>query len=175
MSAENPAGVDRRTLLKRGAIATGAATVAPQILRASVAGAQTTICHAVKYEPNCAALGPSLDPSCPAAMNNEIAAALGGAPNQGCPAPITVSGVNTATGTITVTDPACEIRFVGFKAGNEGPSNGGCYWRGPNGPGQSGNDPGAVVTLTPTSATIASPLHDISHITVVVCCTASVV
>ncbi len=37
-------GLSRRKLLKRGAAATGAAWVAPQILNTAVAGAQTLTC-----------------------------------------------------------------------------------------------------------------------------------
>lgn len=156
MTEQERTGVDRRTLIKRGVAATGAAYIAPQVLHMSVAGAQTTTCHAVKYEPNCNALGPNLDPSCDAAFNNAIAAALGGNANAGCPAPLTVNGVGTNNATVSVTRADCTLSFVGFKAAQT------CSYTG-----------GVTIAGDGKSATIASPDNAISHITVVVCCTSS--
>ena len=178
MSEQNhgEASPSRRRLLKAGVATTGAAYIAPQILNTAVAGAQTTTCYGFKIgngtlNPN----GPS-DPSCNTPFNNELAAAfpsgatvnLNQAAGQALVS-VTSGGLNQLNATIEVTSANCVFSFVGFKAANP------CY---------TDSHPSVTISNGGKTATIVSPPRqrpngttrppaEISHITLVVCCTGS--
>jgi hypothetical protein len=155
----------RRQLLAGGAAVAGAAYVAPQVLRRSVAGAQSVTCYAAKVEVpgNCEGEADLNDSGCDVPFNASLAAAGAGATVvDGC-GELVVG--QASEGVITVTVLGCnapDIRFVGAKFGND------CY-------AGSGSPPAAVGAITVGangfSATRGQGTgNGLSHAVVLWCC-----
>ncbi len=111
----------RRRLLTGGAAATGAAYIAPQLLRTAAAGAMTATVYVFKLAlgGSCSiaglAAGPS-DPGCDAAFNTALQAATSGADNLviGCPpAGIISSSLNVRSGDVSILGANCTLVFLG--------------------------------------------------------------
>lgn len=165
------ASPSRRRLLKTGVAATGAAYIAPQILNTAVAGAQTTTCYAFKIGSGIINPGPPInDPSCDSGFNGELAAAATGTISTNQTAGlalinITAGGLGQQSITVEVTGAGCTLAFFGAKAGNS------CY---------PTSDASVSITNGGKTGTFVSPDRpgppgpaDISHMTLVVCCTGS--
>jgi hypothetical protein len=112
------AATSRRTLIKRGAVAAGAAWVAPTILSMNTAGAQTRTCYAFKLNSSCGCTPATSDGSCGPGLANAVAAngAIGACPPAGVVT--AVSGCND-DGCITVRS-GCTIQYLEMQPG--GPS-----------------------------------------------------
>ena len=120
----------RRRLLTGGAAATGAAYLAPQILRTAAAGAMTATVYVFKLAlgGSCSAAGlvagPS-DPACDAAFNSALQAAASGSGNLviGCPpAGIISSSLNVRSGDVSILGANCTLAFLGVST-----TAGDCY------------------------------------------------
>jgi hypothetical protein len=112
------AATSRRTLIKRGAVAAGAAWVAPTILSMNTAGAQTRTCYAFKLSAGCTCAAATADPSCGGGFAAAVGAngAIGACPPAGVVT--AVSGCND-DGCITVRS-GCTIQYLEMQPG--GPS-----------------------------------------------------
>jgi hypothetical protein len=169
MTTTQPAQPGRRRLIQAGVATTGAAYVAPQILKTAIAGANTRVYVSFKIESSGVDAVNGRDPSCGPGFNDALVAA-GPTGTTGTTDASVVSidkgGVGYEGAAITA-GPGCELLFVGFKAGR------GCYW--PGSGTKEGDDAEAYVTISDDkrTATIKSPDHNISHMTFVVCCLGS--
>lgn len=169
---------NRRRFIKGGVAATGAAYVVPQILSTATASAQTTTCYGLKFENGGCIGAAGNDPACGPNFNAAFALAYnsGGSQVAGCGAPavasITAGGTGDDNKTATVTAGTnCTIEFAGSKSSNT------CFWPGNSewtGNGNSGNQPtGTVVVSADKKTATFTATKDLSHLTLVICCTGS--
>jgi hypothetical protein len=159
------ARLTRRQLIQRGAIAAGAAWVAPTVLSMNPAGAQASTCYSFKLTGSgCSCTGETGDPSCgadvsPAGQTFEAAIAATGA-SAACPPAGTITSLSSCDddGSITVRS-GCTVEFLQVKRG-----------------GQPGPTPPTCTTQCyqcgATTVNWTNPVANaISHLNVIICCT----
>jgi hypothetical protein len=153
-SEVSPPDPSRRRIIQRGAVAAGAAWVAPTILSMSTAGALTTTCYGFKLDSACTCTGQTSDGvACDGSFAAAVTAngAIGACPPAGVITALSGCGDD---GSITVRS-GCSIAFLQIKPG--GPDQPDCV---------TFCDGCGSQTVSWTN-----PVRfGISHINVIVCC-----
>lgn len=145
--------IDRRALLKKSALATGAVWVTPMVLTSS-AGAANETCHVVKHDTGTSSSGTATATNNPDSCLSVSNVSGGGSASVAYSNP--KDGNEWLTATVTV--PAgCQIRQIALKAGGGGGNSGAVCIAGNNGQSQS----------------VTSASQGISHVTVFYCCPAA--